>query len=261
MFFLVGNAWSVPGPLSPEQLADLADLHIVGQVSSVECTGPTVSGDGGATTSFYRAAVLIITLHDGDAAEGDIVYTDFERNDWNGNPPLCGTSGPAFPQGLIAEMYLEATDVADAYKSVHWNAVTEVEGSDAQELPSCDEWVEPTDAGGAEDAGGSSDDTGGDEDAGGSPVDAGSSSEDSSEEPDSVDGGGGTPEVSEDTNSGEGEVSVAADAGAPAEDTGSTSSSSGGCSVADKPAHGAWLMMTLLLGLVVVWRRSRIIRA
>ena len=250
MFFLVGNVWSLPAPLSPEQLADLADLHIVGEVVSVECTGPAAIGDDGAKSSFYRAAVLVITLHDGDAAEGDVVYTDFERKDWMGNPPLtCGSSGPPFPQGLIAEMYLEETEDADAYKSVHWNAVSEIEGSDPQELPSCEDWTEPTDTGSTEDAGGSTEDAGGSaEDAGGSTEDAGGSAEDA---------GGSAEEISTSPDEG----SAPTDAEAPAEDTGSTSSSSGGCTVGNQPVHGPWLMMTLLLGLVLLFRRSRTIRA
>ena len=123
-------------PLTEEELAELADLAIVGEVVASECD--SIAETEQAIVRTYTAEIEIAEVLVGEAEGGSIVIQS--RNEELFEPPdSCGGWSPGpHPVGELATYYLAATDTDGIYTE-YKDGVFYADTSDPQDTPECPE--------------------------------------------------------------------------------------------------------------------------
>ena len=139
LLFTAFDAEAVPAPLTQEELAELADLAIVGEVVTSQCD--SIAETDQAIVRTYTAEIEIIEVLVGEVEDGSILI--LSRNEELFDPPeSCGGWSPgAHPVGELATYYLEGTDTEGVYTEFR-DGVFYADTSNPQEVPECSE-LEP----------------------------------------------------------------------------------------------------------------------
>lgn len=136
LLFTAFDAEAVPAPLTEEELAELADLAIVGEVVTSQCD--SIAETDQSIIRTYTAEIEIIEILVGDIEDGSILI--LSRNEELFDPPeSCGGWSPgAHPVGESATYYLAETDTEGVY--TEWrDGVFYADTSNPQEVPECPE--------------------------------------------------------------------------------------------------------------------------
>ena len=141
--FTIFNAVAETAPLSEEELAELADLAIVGEVVASQCE--SIAETEYAIVRTYTAEIEIVEVLVGEVAADEVSIVIQSRNEELLNPPdSCGGWSPGpHPVGELATYYLEATD-ADGVYTEYKDGVFYADTSNPQDDPECPGWRLPT---------------------------------------------------------------------------------------------------------------------